>query len=464
MRVFGLGVLLFAAAGCGSSDPCDGITGACVSLTLRSTAVQSVDALSITAFGETQPSTSKVARLPVRLAIVPPAQASGAVTISVQASLAGMVVGSGQTTVQLTAGHVQAAIDLAAGASCGDTSTDPHNCGACGHDCTTLPNVITEAGVTCGGGHCVVPDSACRPGFAHCSSSPDDGCEADLSQSSHCGSCNACPTATPLCSAGGASGSYACTANCQAPTPDRCGNSCTNLQSDPAHCKTCETVCSYPHAAAVCMQGSCTLGDCEKGYLHCSSDPTTGCETYVMGNDANNCGGCNLKCKVGQVCNAGACQENQVTCASPGITCRMPGCYQAGRYSISAGGGIVVDLNNGRRLYTRATRGPLTHTNASNDCKTLVLEGINGWRLPAYDELATTLYMAGGLQGCPTCDPAVDQAAFNDTPADTGYYLTDTFNSTRMGWNTVYYCDGRNNYQNDNATPVIYRCLHDPLP
>lgn len=146
-----------------------------------------------------------------------------------------------------------------------------------------------------------------------------------------------------------------------------------------------------------------------------------------------------------------------------GITCTQAACYENGRYSISAGKTIVVDLKNSRRLWSRAKRGPLSHAAASTDCKLLVLESLNGWRLPTYPEVAATLYMAGGLQGCPTCDPAIDQAAFNDTlPSSSAqFYLSDTYNNTAAGWDTCDYCSGRNN--NPSAQDQVFRCTHDPL-
>jgi hypothetical protein len=352
-----------------------------------------------------------------------------------------------------------------------DTQNDPKNCGACGHDCTTLPNVATATGVTCASGKCVVPASACKPGFAHCSTVADDGCEADLSQAAHCGSCSACPTNMPNCTAQG--GSYSCNISCASPTPDQCGNQCVDLQSDPNHCKACSTACTYAHAQGVCTQGQCSQGMCATGYAHCSSDPTTGCETFIAGTDANNCGGCNVVCKVGQVCSAGTCKENQVTCASPGITCQQAGCYQAGRYSISTGGGIVVDLTNGRNLWTRMTRNTPAaqpgHNTAVSDCATLVIEGVNGWRLPTYTELIELNYMTGGLQGCLTCNPAVDQAAFPDTQASItaspdGAYWSNTYDSSRAGWDSDNFCDGRNNYQDPGTGAGYYRCIHNPLP
>jgi hypothetical protein len=173
-----------------------------------------------------------------------------------------------------------------------------------------------------------------------------------------------------------------------------------------------------------------------------------------------------MACAVGQVCKSGACAENTVTCGSPGVTCEQATCYQSGRYSISTGGGVVVDLMNGRRLFTRATRGPLAYTAATNDCQELVLEGINNWRLPTYLELATTLYMEGvPTYMCTVCNPAVDQAAFNDiaSHAPNYYYQTSTYNTGMSGYDSVYYCDGRNAYANPAASTELFFCTHDPL-
>ena len=35
---------------------------------------------------------------------------------------------------------------------------------------------------------------------------------------------------------------------------------------------------------------------CIAGFLDCDGDPTTPCDTFVFGNDPNNCGGCNTNC------------------------------------------------------------------------------------------------------------------------------------------------------------------------
>ena len=92
-------------------------------------------------------------------------------------------------------GPVCAPPDLTCPAGC--VASDEHNCGACGHDCTSLPHVT--GAVTCAvGGTCSFTASSCAPGWAHCSSNPDDGCETDITQPSQCGGCGS----AHVCAAG----------------------------------------------------------------------------------------------------------------------------------------------------------------------------------------------------------------------------------------------------------------------
>jgi len=53
-----------------------------------------------------------------------------------------------------------------------DLATDAANCGACGNDCTALPNVAVA---TCAAGVC--GGFTCRPGFQDLDGMPDNGCE-----------------------------------------------------------------------------------------------------------------------------------------------------------------------------------------------------------------------------------------------------------------------------------------------
>jgi alpha-tubulin suppressor-like RCC1 family protein len=82
---------------------------------------------------------------------------------------------------------------------------DAVNCGTCGHDCTTLH--VTTTPSCSAAGQCTFPALTCAAGWAHCSSNAGDGCEADLSQPAHCGSCTAC-VGGPFCSL--SAGVYAC--------------------------------------------------------------------------------------------------------------------------------------------------------------------------------------------------------------------------------------------------------------
>jgi len=86
------------------------------------------------------------------------------------------------------------------GGACSDT-TSVTNCGACGHDCTKLPNVDPSA-IGCVAGACFVPPNACTMGFAHCSQNPDDGCEANVvNDNVNCGACGSKCFLGQLCGA-----------------------------------------------------------------------------------------------------------------------------------------------------------------------------------------------------------------------------------------------------------------------
>jgi hypothetical protein len=111
---------------------------------------------------------------------------------------------------------------------------------------------------------------------AQCSAPPRSCTEcgsvcADLrTDSQHCGACgNACAPGT-RCE------DNTCVVTCAGL---QCGNTCVDPLNDPAHCGGCDNRCgATPHAAAPCIQGACTIGTCEAGWVDCDGDTTNGCE------------------------------------------------------------------------------------------------------------------------------------------------------------------------------------------
>ena len=167
MRGLVLAAAVAAAAGCAGNDPCDGVFGACIALTVGGSG--SVDTLRLTLSGAVEaervaPTRQTLTSLPVYLALqLTHAQKGGAlftggdVRIDVEGTRAGALVGAASTHVMLGGGdHVKAAVALGAGAlPPGDDlaappddltalcpssdlavlANDSHNCGSCGHDC-----------------------------------------------------------------------------------------------------------------------------------------------------------------------------------------------------------------------------------------------------------------------------------------------------------------------------------------
>ena len=177
------------------------------------------------------------------------------------------------------------------------TATDPTNCGTCGTTCN-----LPHATAGCNGGSCTV--ASCNTGWADCDGNPANGCETDLSQPAHCGTCgNACATGM-LCSGG------SCVSMCVAPMPTLCnGSYCANTTNDVNNCGTCGHVCSLANATATCTSSACAVASCNTGYADCNKTASDGCEVNTT-NDVNNCKTCANKCNLTNataVCSASAC-------------------------------------------------------------------------------------------------------------------------------------------------------------
>lgn len=170
------------------------------------------------------------------------------------------------------------------------TDTDLASCGACGAACDG-----PHATLSCIAGECKV--DACLDDRTDCNADGGDGCERDLdTDSAHCGSCNhACdaPGTSGTCAAGSCStacvsGFHDCAGTCKRDTsPDSCGTSCTP--------------CTAPAGAtATCTAGACGV-QCPGSESYCAG-------TCVdLAGDGANCGACGHDCG-GGACSAGQCQ------------------------------------------------------------------------------------------------------------------------------------------------------------
>ena len=164
--------------------------------------------------------------------------------------------------------------------------TDPQfGCGAASCMPCSLPLATTTK---CVAGACA-PDK-CAPGRADCNAKAADGCEADLSAPTNCGTCTTpCTAATPLCSPTG------CVSGCPMGTV-QCSTSCVDTQTSVAHCGSCTTPCgAAANSDPVCSGGQCGIV-CRAGYADCDKNAANGCEplgTFYQDADGDGVGGNN---------------------------------------------------------------------------------------------------------------------------------------------------------------------------
>jgi hypothetical protein len=193
----------------------------------------------------------------------------------------------------------------------GCVENDVHNCGACGHDCTTLSHV--SGAVECVAGVCSFSLSSCAPGWSECGEDAGAGCETNVTTASNCGSCgNGCDGGAPLCAGSGSA--FACSSGCPANAPTPCGSSCVDTTSSAGNCKTCGNACTttVANAQPVCATSACTFA-CNTGYAACNGS----CVDFAT--DDGNCGGCGAA----YACAGGkTCQSSQCACTSNSHDCQ----------------------------------------------------------------------------------------------------------------------------------------------
>jgi hypothetical protein len=185
---------------------------------------------------------------------------------------------------------------------CEDDLRSDESCGRCGHNCNTLPHV---AAGSCRGGTCEV---GCQPNFADCDGLPNNGCEADLTSATSCGSCqNDCSqlanVAGDACMSGRCVG-LTCNAgfgDCNADPKDGCERPLNTLND----CGACARHCQPANARADCSAGTCTHQSCDAGYGDCDGNIENGCESRL--DSPRHCGGCGMACEAGAPCKQGKC-------------------------------------------------------------------------------------------------------------------------------------------------------------
>ncbi len=112
---------------------------------------------------------------------------------------------------------------------------------------------------------------------------------------------------------------------CPSLAPDRCGDQCVDMETDPGHCGACDRACVAP--TGTCRNGvcvSCAVDDdcpatgqsCQSGQCLCPSGQAVCDATCVdlSSNDAH-CGTCTTVCAATQACTGGEC-----VCTDPLLT------------------------------------------------------------------------------------------------------------------------------------------------
>jgi hypothetical protein len=86
------------------------------------------------------------------------------------------------------------------------------------------------------------------------------------------------------------------------------GNGCETAvrDTDANNCGGCGIRCAFANAGATCVGGACALGACAAGFADCDGSAVNGCEVNTRSDNAN-CGACNTVCASGQVCGNGTC-------------------------------------------------------------------------------------------------------------------------------------------------------------
>jgi hypothetical protein len=225
------------------------------------------------------------------------------------------------------------------GGACVATGDPAYGCTPDGcAPCAPYPN----ASQACAQGACAL--GACDTGFENCNGDPADGCEVDIeTDPANCGACGAVcsiPHAMATC-VNGMCSIQDCDlgwASCDDNPNDQCAY---DIETDPDDCGACGAACIVPHATPDCTMGTCGIAACDSGWTDCNDDPTDGCEANLQ-NDPMNCGQCGSVCTGQQTCQQGACAFE---CPKGDVVCNGA-CVQLGTSENCAGCGDACPLGD----------------------------------------------------------------------------------------------------------------------
>jgi hypothetical protein len=181
-------------------------------------------------------------------------------------------------------------------------------------------------------------DAGCAPGFADCDGDPSNGCEADLSLASHCGTCaTTCTGAAPMCASQG--GSFVCTSGCPSTGPTLCGTSCVDMTTDPKNCATCGHACPVVTSGqATCVSSACDFL-CDANFHRCGASCADDTSTSSCGSSCTACGAapangaptcdgtnCGFSCNSGfHKCGSACADSTSVSsCGTSCVACPIP--------------------------------------------------------------------------------------------------------------------------------------------
>ena len=103
-------------------------------------------------------------------------------------------------------------------------------------------------------------------------------------------------------------------------TMDWCGNTCTDLSSDPLNCGGCGFTCRLTHAYSDCAHGSCVINQCMQGYTDADGISDNGCEEQQMASQCTAGIECVTSCMTS---GSTVCDEGEERCMPPDERCDL---------------------------------------------------------------------------------------------------------------------------------------------